>query len=677
MKLKSYIASIATALLLVAAPAALTSCNDIKIPGFEQLDKISDLDIAVKNRTVTLSWNAVSGAKSYKVFMNGMEIADVETTSYTIDKAPTGVSITFTVKTVFADGRMSEGVSNTVYIEFSGPKSAYLVLSDNGQNAEEKASYDWFNATYVASGRGEFVDVKDASKLDPDIYGCLMIHINRVGLEKGGSNLPIPVEAKNEIARYAKAGGNLFLSNQASQLVADLGRVDAQYDVNIYGNGAGGYNPDVWTICPFLGYACDPVYDNRDHAIFAGLKEEQISDWAPGYPMEGAGVKGDRNCGWDLNGYGFSIGGRYINVVDAYQKKNKCRVLGTWSHVKDYAVGMAMDFNPTATWRGRIVAIGAATYEWAQEGNPYQKNVEQLAANAFNYMSEIPQYEPITEGAFYGYILIDDSTPDDDELASREWFDKNYASMGKGAFINAADVNSLSAEEYNCIMIHVDRVGLTKGIEKLPGSLGTSKFINAVSNYVKGGGNLFLSNHACQFVEAIGRIPANCGVAGFGAGDGGAGGDYWSTCPYQGYQDYGVPGGNCKDYTGHPIYKGMTLTPELVTEFNFPPGFALIGKEWREDHNCIYDTNAMGYTGGVNNIDNFEKDQNCQCIGTWSHVRDWCVSGMTDFGAKDEFKGRIFAAGLAAYEWHQNVGVNPFQHNIEAIAKNTLDYMAE
>ena len=227
-------------------------------------------------------------------------------------------------------------------------------------------------------------------------------------------------------------------------------------------------------------------------------------------------------------------------------------------------------------------------------------------------------------------------------------------------------------------MIHIDRVGMGgNSVDRLPAGMGSEKVLNALKNYVKDGGNLFLSNHASLLVQGIGRIPANCNITIFGDGNGGEGGDVWSACPYQGYIDYGKPDGQCYDHTGHAIFKGMQLDPELVTVWNFPPGYSLIGPGHREDHNCMWDVNAMGYSGGVNNIKNFEDDQLCSCLATWSHVRDWCVSGITEFFAKDEYKGRIIAIGLAAYEWNQNSGANLYQNNIETIAKNALDYLAE
>ncbi|MDE6134789.1 MAG: DUF4960 domain-containing protein, partial [Muribaculaceae bacterium] len=61
-------------------------------------------------------------------------------------------------------------------------------------------------------------------------------------------------------------------------------------------------------------------------------------------------------------------------------------------------------------------------------------------------------------------------------------------------------------------------------------------------------------------------------------------------------------------------------------------------------------------------------------LATWGHVRDHCVAGLVEFNANAEH-GRCIANGLAAYEWNQNSGVNPYQHNIEQLTTNILDYL--
>lgn len=666
---------------------AITSCSDVDIPSAANLNCVSDLSYSVQNRSVTLTWTAPQGDISgYEVLQNGTELATTTNTqtSYTVEKVESGTEQAFTVKTVYADGTVSEGATVYVTVEFSGPKSAYLVFSNySSLDDDEKASHDWFDTNYVQMGKGDFISLSDLGNLDPEIYGCLWIHVDENGIgdlrSTSWSGSPasalLSSDVLSAIASYGKKGGNLFLTNHATQLVGRLGRIEEKYNPGLIGDGEGGEGTDYWTINPYLGYSCDPRYDNTGSELYKGLQTDNAAYAYTTYPMIGSGWREDHNCCWDLNSYGFNLT-KYGNTVNAFQKTNKCTVLATWGQVMDYAVGGLIDFKPTATWSGRIVAMGLAAYEWNQNSstNQYQSNIETFTANALTYMAEKPEYIAETDDVFYGYVIYAnsyDEIADDDERASAAWFKTNYVDTGKGAFVLASDLGSVNSDDYQCLFVHIDRVGISDGWQDLPSPMNSDATVGALEQYVKNGGNLLLANHACQYVNAIGRIPDKCKTAALGSGEGGEGTDIWSANPYQGY-DY-----DRYDHTSHAIYKGMELDPDLSDVYGWPPGYTLIGPGWREDHNCIYDVNAMGYTGGDNNIKNFETEQNCSCLATWSHVRDYCVSGITEFYPNGDYKGRIISIGLAAYEWNQNSGVNKYQSNIEQLTKNALDYLAE
>ena len=95
-------------------------------------------------------------------------------------------------------------------------------------------------------------------------------------------------------------------SNGGTQLTAAVGRIAEAYAPGIFGNGEGGQNNDVWGVQPIIGNAEGQIYDHSRHDIYrgmnftSGLYERSI------YTFEGAGVKGDHNCMWDLNAYGLA-----------------------------------------------------------------------------------------------------------------------------------------------------------------------------------------------------------------------------------------------------------------------------------------------------------------------------------------------------------------------------------
>ena len=88
----------------------------------------------------------------------------------------------------------------------------------------------------------------------------------------------------------------------------------------------------------------------------------------------------------------------------------------------------------------------------------------------------------------------------------------------------------------------------------------------------------------------------------------------------------------------------------------------------------MWDCNIYGRGNQPDVIRNFEVTTNSLVLATWGHVRDHCVAGLVEFYANSEH-GRCIANGLAAYEWNQNSGKNPYQHNVEQLTKNILEYL--
>lgn len=84
-----------------------------------------------------------------------------------------------------------------------------------------------------------------------------------------------------------------------------------------------------------------------------------------------------------LNAYGLTGN---PNVVKTFEDLTNSTVLGTWQHVVDYCCAAIVDFNPTDTYTGRIVAIGPSAYEFHQPDNPYQGNIDKMTANAISYL---------------------------------------------------------------------------------------------------------------------------------------------------------------------------------------------------------------------------------------------------------------------------------------------------
>ncbi len=259
------------------------------------------------------------------------------------------------------------------------------------------------------------------------------------------------------------------------------------------------------------------------------------------------------------------------------------------------------------------------------------------------------------------------SLPDDDERAAATWFE----AQPNAELITPAQVASLNPDYYPVIWIEIDRVGMPFGWENLPTEITDPAVIDALKAYSAEGGSLYLANMATQLTVPLGFVPSDMAPTVFGNGEGGSGDDVWVINPNLGwdFRDGGDQG--FYDRTMHAIYKGLTLEdPNGYGYMTLP----LIGPGQREDHNCMWDCNIYGKGDQVDVIKNFEVMTNSLVLATWGHVRDHCVAGLVEFFATPDH-GRCIANGLAAYEWNQNSGVNPYQHNVEQLTSNILEYL--
>ncbi len=257
--------------------------------------------------------------------------------------------------------------------------------------------------------------------------------------------------------------------------------------------------------------------------------------------------------------------------------------------------------------------------------------------------------------------------PDDDERAAARWF----STQDNAEFVTIDQLAELDVDLYPVVWVEIDRVGLPLGWENLPAEFSSEASIAALKAYSANGGNLFLANMATQLTVPLGFVPADMAPTVYGNGEGGSGDDVWVINPHLGVDFMNGGDQGYYDRAEHAIFAGLTLEdPNGYGYSNLP----LIGPGQREDHNCMWDCNIYGRGQYPDVIANFEATTGSMVLATWGHVRDHCVAGLVDFYANAEH-GRCVAMGLAAYEWNQNSGVNPYQGNIEKLTENILNYL--
>ncbi len=400
--MKRNIFSILFAAVAALSAGCLASCSDVDIPEAAQSAKVTNLTGSVEGRTVTLNWTlpAAEGQSGVNIYRNndlmtGLGVVD----SYVAKRQPANQQLIYTVKMVYSDGRISEGESFATQLQ--GSKVAMLLPSDNEADLDddEAAAATWFRNTYGESGK--VFTPSTLTTLSPSEYTALWIQIDRVGIGMGVDRLPagiIDAKVIANLTNYLNAGGNIFLTKHATQLITALGRIPDQYGPHLFGDGEGGEGSDIWTTNAVIGSNCDPKYDHRSHAAFAGLEVLPANDPVDMYdhesfPLEGPGFREDHNCMWDLNSYGFGTADG-LNVVDAFEKKTTSTVLSTWGHVTDYCCGGIIEFLPTADCKGRVLCIGLSAYEFNQNSgtNQYQQNTEKLTKNCIDYLAAESDY---------------------------------------------------------------------------------------------------------------------------------------------------------------------------------------------------------------------------------------------------------------------------------------------
>lgn len=257
-----------------------------------------------------------------------------------------------------------------------------------------------------------------------------------------------------------------------------------------------------------------------------------------------------------------------------------------------------------------------------------------------------------------------------------------------GSVIAAGETDRISADNFDCIWIHIDRIGIGHG--NLPDAFKNEATVSALRQFVEDGGCLFLSKQATQLLMPLGRLDARFAPGIYGDGDGAPGTDNWTVQAQIGYwfvnekdNPNGLDPSQYYDRRGHDIYKGLEVNSDFASET-----FGLLGSGngselWREDHNCMWDLNAYGniYTAeGKNVVEKFEAENNAIVLGQWGHVQDHAVAGIIEFLPDVKSRsavtpGRIIANGLAAYELAPRSGVNHYAANIRTLTDNTISYL--
>ncbi len=215
--------------------------------------------------------------------------------------------------------------------------------------------YQQFIVGEVGGQHGCFVRPSDLGSLNSAIK-VLWIHNDHVGKDSqeyyndlGGDTF------RDNLAAFINAGGNVFVSKQATRLIGDLSR----NDYPSYNNG--GYdNRGPWRVANKWNLS-DTEIDHSTHAVYANMGTDT---W-----IMANGRHTDNNCIWqNFAAYESNDPQRILQ----YEADHNCRVLGAWGHYDDNnvvspyidCIGL-VEYYPQTAGQGTIIAMGLAAFHWA------------------------------------------------------------------------------------------------------------------------------------------------------------------------------------------------------------------------------------------------------------------------------------------------------------------------
>lgn len=274
----------------------------------------------------------------------------------------------------------------------------------------------------------------------------------------------------------------------------------------------------------------------------------------------------------------------------------------------------------------------------AGDGFSASKNVYSLTQNVKVGRDNAP-------AAPLAYVLMntnlnnldsDDAGSYDPMYQSAEWFYNTYVSKATGRFVTYEDIRDHGVPaSVKTLWLHIDRS--FSDANDFTTNYAKAELYNKLADYVKAGGNLYLSGFAAYLVYSMERYaiaPDNCGWASAYADDV----DWHINMHCDGHM---INGGATKLF----MAKGENCT----------------------NRNCLWD----GQKNAVNT------DTHCKVLAGWGHAEGFLSAGMVEFYPKEAWKGTIIVNGLAACQWGTCNSDENARKNLKDLTSRTLEYLGK
>lgn len=548
-------------------------------------------------------------------------------------------------------------------------KVGIFVEKTTGLDDDEQAAYDWFIGNDNLQGLDKVVFTPDnISTLNAKDVKVLWIPINRQG--DNGDNIdvvkPKPIYDHVEaLKNYVKDGGNLYLTNHATLLVSEIGRILADYNPNTVTYGAPAENKDPWGVNPRFA-----DMDYRGHVLYSGFEAGSKGNlWDDNYFLNSGSPKEDHNCLWT----GISSYTDFINATNSH-------ILGKWSQNGDTNNFGVVEFMPSGDYKGTILCNGLAAYEWNCEGNEFVYNIKKFTENSISYLATIDKKIGfLVPGTDYRQNYIDWGA--DDDAKALEWFNTFYGAKAK--LVTPDELASLNPAEVPVLWVPINHDDVS-AYEKINGVY--RKSVDALKSYAQKGGNLYLTNYAALFVEKMGRTNDNDLGEELFANQYEIKNYYFTEEAYKdvnsdGRKDNGIryiitPG---FDKSGFFPYAGLADGTGILKTSQFG---------LKEHHGIMWKLEGNIVNSNPEKFKKFEEGTHSVIWGLPDIIGDYARASVIEFKPYNEYLGTIFANGDFSYEWDETArdvngkpqgttGKNIYQYNIERYTSNILNHLLE
>lgn len=551
-------------------------------------------------------------------------------------------------------------------------KVGIFVEKTSDLDDDEQAAYDWFKDEYNP-GHGlvkvEFT-TDNISTLNAKDVKVLWIPINRQGDNIDVVKPKAIYEHVEALKNYVKNGGNLYLTNHATLLVSEIGRIHSDYNPNTVTYGAPGENKDAWGVNPRFA-----DMDYRGHVLYSGFKAGSKDNlWNDNYFLNSGSSKEDHNCLWT----GISSYTDFILATNSH-------ILGKWSQNNETTNFGVVEFMPNDDYKGTILCNGLAAYEWNCEGNEYVNNIQKFTENSISYLANIDKKIGfLVPGSDYSQKYKDWGA--DDDTKALEWFQTFYGAKAKLVTPNDLALLNPAAVPVLWVPVNHDGVSAYENINDV-----YHRSVDALKSYAQKGGNLYLTNYAALFVETMGRTNGSDLGEGLMANQYEIKNYYFTEEDYKnntnsdGRKDNGIryiitlDGNKGFDKSGFFPYAGLADNTGILKTSQFG---------LKEHHGIMWKLEGNIANTDPNKFTKFEEGTHSVIWGLPDIIGDYARASVIEFKPYNEYLGTIFANGDFSYEWKEEArdgdgnlqdgtGKNIYQYNIERYTSNILNYLLE